>query len=122
VSDIYGKGPRGKALRLHSVVVRARGACENCGDDYYPNLQCAHVVTRKRNATCTDETAAFCLCKGCHLRFTHDALEWVRFVDRKLGAGTHDEIQFRSKAGIKANAAHWEAEIERLTRLLEDAA
>ncbi len=119
MSSIYGTGPKGKATKLHSVVVRARGACECCGDDYYPNLQCAHIVTRERNATRTDETAAFCLCKSCHMRFTHDPLEWVDFVVSKIGREAYDAIQFRSKAGVKANAAYWHAEIARLEALVD---
>lgn len=122
MSNLYGKGLKGKATRLHSLVVRARGICECCGDAYYPNLQCAHIVTRERNATRTDETAAFCLCKSCHLKFTHDPLEWVDFVVSKIGRDAYDEIQFRSKAGVKANDAYWQGEIDRLEQILKEAA
>lgn len=118
--SLYGKGTKGKATRLHSLVVRARGVCECCGSTNYENLQCAHVVTRERNATRTDETAAFCLCKSCHMRFTHDPLEWIRWVDFKLGVGRHDEIQRRSKAGVKADEAFWQAEVARLTVLANE--
>lgn len=120
MADLYGKGLKGRATKLHSLVVRARGVCECCGDTYYPNLQCAHIVTRSRNATRTDENAALCLCRSCHMRFTHDGLEWVRFVDAYLGAGTHDEIQRRSKGGVKANDAFWQGEIDRLSALLKE--
>jgi hypothetical protein len=112
--SIYGKGTKGRATRLHSLVVRARGACECCGESRYELLQCAHIVTRERNATRTDEHAAFCLCKGCHWRFTHDPLEWVDFVVSKIGRGAYDDIQRRSKAGVKANEAFWRAEEARL--------
>lgn len=119
MSDIYGKGTKGKATRLHSVVVRARvGRCQYCASER--DLQCAHIVTRRRNATRCDENAALCLCKGCHLRFGLDPYAWVQFVSGLIGADAYDEIQRRSLAGVKANEAFWQAELTRLRALAEE--
>jgi hypothetical protein len=121
MSSLYGKGAKGRATRLHSLVVRARGACENCGRS--DQLQCAHIVTRRRNATRTDEQAAFCLCSGCHMTYTHDPLQWVDFVVSKIGREAYDAIQAKSlDASFKAKESFWLAECERLSALLKEAA
>ena len=112
---------KGKATKLHSLVVRQRGVCENCGMTDYAQLQCAHIVTRERNVTRCDPAAAFALCKGCHWTFTNDPLEWVDFVVDKIGREAYDDIQRRSKAGVKANDAYWQGWIDRLTAMLEEA-
>lgn len=121
MSDLYGKGAKGRATRLHSLVVRARGRCESCGSS--SGLQCAHIVTRRRNATRTDENAAFCLCGGCHMRYTHDPLLWVDFVCSKIGRDGYDAIQAKSLDPLfKAKESFWLAECERLAALLKEAA
>jgi hypothetical protein len=115
MSSIYGTGLKGKATKLHAEVVRARGRCESCGSA--DRLQCAHIVTRRRNATRVDPSNAFCLCQGCHLRFTHDPLEWVDFVCSKIGRDAYDDLQFRSKQPVKANDAYWQSWIDRLSEV-----
>lgn len=114
----YGKGARGKATRLHSQVVRARGRCENCGTTQ--SLQCAHIVSRRYAATRTDENNAFCLCAGCHLRFTDHPFEWVKFVLAKIGVDGYDTLRAKAEAGVKANDSFWKAECERLAALLRE--
>lgn len=115
---VYGKGLKGRATRLHSLVVRSRGACENCGERDYSKLQCAHVISRRYNATRTDEAAAFCLCWKCHHHFTGWPLEFAAFVEKKLGADTYEQMKAKAQAGVKANDAFWKAECDRLSTLL----
>jgi hypothetical protein len=116
VGDIYGKGDKGKATRLHSQIVRARGACENCGTT--SQLQCAHIVTRRRNATRTDLANAFALCARCHLTFTHNPFQWTDWVDAKIGRDARQAIERRSiDPAFKAKPAFWKAEVERLTAI-----
>lgn len=78
------KRDKAEATRLHSLIVRARGACEACGET--TNLQCAHIISRRYSRTRTDLSNAFCLCAGCHMRFTEWPLEFGAFVEQKLGA------------------------------------
>lgn len=119
-STTYGKGKRGKATRLHSLVVRSRGACERCGRT--DNLQCAHIIGRRYSATRTDETNAWCLCAGCHMRLTEHPDEHVHFVAQTIGMDAFHRLKERALAGVKANDAFWQGEIDRLTALLEAAA
>lgn len=117
-STTYGKGPRGKATRLHSLLVRTRGRCENCGKS--SPLDAAHIIPRRYAATRTDEQNAFCLCKGCHLRFTEHAGEWMDFVDRTIGRDEYDRLWLKARTVTKTNDAFWLAEVARLSSLLAD--
>lgn len=120
MGDIYGKGPRGKATKLHSLVVRSRGACERCGGSSY--LQAAHIIPRRYAATRTDESAAWCLCAGCHRKTTEHADEHMALVDVTIGRPRFDELKARAEAGVKTNDSFWLAEISRLSALLKEAA
>ena len=31
MSNIYGKGAKGRATKLHAQIVRSKGSCEKCG-------------------------------------------------------------------------------------------
>lgn len=117
-SSTYGKGARGKATRLHSLVVRARGACERCGRAQ--NLQCAHIIPRRYAATRTDETNAWCLCAGCHMRLTEHPDEHMEFVAETIGMDRFHELKRRAEAGVKANEAFWLGEVDRLKGLLDE--
>jgi hypothetical protein len=110
--SIYGTGLKGKATKLHAELVRSRGYCQSCGKT--SNLQCCHIVTRERNRTRVDPANAFCLCAGCHLKYTHDPLEWVDFVCSQIGRDAYDDLQFRSKQPVKANDAYWQSWIDQL--------
>lgn len=113
---LYPKGPKGKADRLFSLVVRARGECAACHAT--EDLQCAHIRSRRFSWTRTLEANAVCLCRSCHMRFTHDPLLWVRWVDGRIGARAHDELRARSLSDEKLPAGFWEDECARLSRLL----
>lgn len=121
MSGIYGSGPKGKATKLHAEVVRSIGFCQCCGSG--ERLQCAHIVTRNRNATRTDLANAFCLCAGCHLVFTHNPFKWVDFVVSKIGRDAYDALERKSlDPSFKAKDAFWLAEVERLQALLKEVA
>lgn len=121
VSSIYGKGPRAKATKLHSLVVRARGACERCGRSP-ERLECAHIIGRRYAAVRTDETNAWCLCSGCHRRLTEHPDEHMAFVAQTIGMEAFTLLKERALVGVKANDAFWLAECERLSLLLKAAA
>ena len=83
MTDIYGKGPKGKATRLHAQIIRDRGACECCGSTNH--LQCAHIISRKYSWTRTSLDNAFCLCASCHRHFTDNPVEFGQFTVQKIG-------------------------------------
>lgn len=114
MADIYGKGPRGKATRLHAQIVRARGACEACGGT--STLQCAHIVSRRYASTRSDLDNAFCLCAGCHLHFTEWPLEFHSFVLERIGEDGYQRLRKKALGGVKVD---WDAEAARLRTIWE---
>ncbi len=106
---------------LHSKVVRARGACERCGERDYSKLQCAHIIPRRYSVTRCDPTASWCLCSGCHMRTTEWAAEHMALVDATIGRDRFDELRRSAEVGVKANDAYWQGWIDVLTPMLEEA-
>lgn len=102
-----------KATKLHSILVRARGACENCGS--ITNLQCAHIVSRRYSATRTRLDNAFCLCAKCHMHFTEWPLEFHAFVVQKIGAVHYERLRYEALVG--RTKVDWPLELERLQAL-----
>lgn len=121
VSNIYGKGLRGKATKLHAELVRSRGRCERCGrtDGAF---QCAHIVPRRYAATRVDPLNAWCLCPGCHLRTTEWGTEHTLLIERTIGMLTFEELRLRAEAGVKANDTYWQGWIDALTLMLREVA
>ena len=113
-SGTYGKGAKGKADRLTSLIVRSRGACEACGESEYRKLQCAHIVPRTFSATRTDEANCLCLCWSCHRKFTDDPFAWVTFVHQHIGEAEYERLRTKARDGV-GTKIDWESEAMRLT-------
>jgi hypothetical protein len=116
-----GKGAKAKATRLHSELVRSRGRCERCGRTDR-TLQCAHIIGRRYSATRTDETNAWCLCAGCHMRLTEHPDEHMTFVAQTIGMPAFQVLNAKALAGVRSNEAFWLSEVERLQGLLAEVA
>jgi hypothetical protein len=112
----YGKGSKGKADRLLSLVVRSRGICAACGETDYSKLQCAHIVPRTFSATRTDETNCFALDWKCHRRFTDNPFEWVSFVERTIGRVEYERLMRKARDGV-GTKVDWDAEVARLAEV-----
>lgn len=115
--NIYGKGDRGKATRLHSLIVRSRGYCQKCSTTL--NLECAHIIGRSYASTRTDVENAYCLCKSCHIRFTAHPDEWMQWVDDTIGRDEYDRLKAKAVAGIGVKV-DWAAEVERLKTIAKE--
>lgn len=105
---------KAEATRLHSQIVRARGRCENCGDDWRATgskLECAHIVSRRYSRTRTDLDNAFCLCSRCHMRFTEWPLEFAEFVTAKIGEAKYRALVEKAHGIGKVD---WYDELDRL--------
>lgn len=118
MSVAYGTGPKGKATRLHSLVVRSRGRCERCGST--SNLQTAHIVSRRFSATRTDERNAWCLCASCHRRLTDWPNEHVAFAYQTIGEELYAELRQKALSNLRPwKSYEWQAECVRLQGLLD---
>lgn len=124
MSVAYGKGPKGKATRLHSLIVRSRGACELCGESDYTRLQAAHIISRRYTATRTDLLNAWCLCVRCHRRTEEHADEFMALVEVTIGLVEFYELKRRAEGLGRVGVAKfdWEAEADRLTALYAEIA
>ena len=110
---------KAEATRLHSLIVRARGVCENCGDAWRATgskLECAHIVSRRYSRTRTDLDNAFCLCSRCHMRFTEWPLEFADFVVSKIGQDAYDALRAKAQGLGKVD---WYEELDRLRVIAE---
>ncbi len=111
------KGPRGRADRAFSKLVRARGACERCGRTEF--LQCAHIVSRRYSSVRVDLSNALCLDARCHRYFTDHPVEWTEWLDRHIGRDEYLRLKARAEAGGKFGKSFWESEAERLEHLVK---
>jgi len=99
---------------LFSDIVRSIGHCEAQGyNDIQcsPQLQCAHIVTRKRSATRTDFRNAYCLCHNHHRFYTDFPREFSKFITTTWAQDTYEEIYEKSRIGTKVN---WKTRTEEL--------
>ena len=121
MSDMYGKGDKGKATKLHSKLIRSLGECESC---YYTcpcydkfqhtagcKLQAAHIEGRKSSGTRTLLNNAFSLCASCHGVYTDKPLTFTRFVTGTWAQEHRDILMQLSNTNTKKD---WTAELERL--------
>ena len=91
---------RRKADRLFSLAVRERDGneCRHCGEHYRP--QCAHIVSRRYDATRWSLDNAVCLCARCHMKFTHDPLGWEDWVNERFGKKRLRSLKVRARQGV----------------------
>ena len=82
-------------------IVRARGRCENCGKR--TDLQWAHGFSRRYRMVRWDLRNGFCLCRGCHLKFTMRPLEWDDWLRSRWGDALYAELREVALSGQKVD-------------------
>jgi len=97
---------------LWSSIVRRRGYCENCGAHEF--LQAAHGFSRRYRGTRWLLLNGFCLCRGCHKRYTHDPLGWTGWLQAMWGPEVYEELARRARATAKPDLA------DTVAKLLEE--
>ena len=129
MSVSYGKKAKGKATKLHSIIVRSTGYCEACGakcacGDKWKHgvckLQCAHLEGRTASGTRTQLRNAFCLCASCHRKFTDKPLTFSRFVTTTWAQPYRDRLLELSRPQTKGQKMDWDEEVIRLTAMRDD--
>ena len=71
------RGLKKKADKLWSLIIRAKGKCEVCGETQYLNPH--HVIGRRNHAVRFLLRNGVCLCSGCHTfrtRSAHNDPQW----------------------------------------------
>jgi len=119
----YGKGDKGKATKLHSIIVRSIGVCEACEyecpcPDKWKHgvckLQAAHIQGRTASNTRTQLRNAFCLCASCHRKFTDQPLTFSRFVTTTWAQEHRQTLIELSRPMVTGQKMDWEWELDRL--------
>lgn len=99
---------------LFSRLVRERdGRCLSCGSTDF--LQCAHIISRSYKAIRTDFDNAVALCRRCHVRYTHQPLEWKDWVEAHW-PGRWDELKGKA---LEYGKVDWKARHAELKRMVD---
>jgi hypothetical protein len=111
------KNAKGKADKLFSEIIRARGYCEAEGWDDRAcsyQLQTAHICSRRYSATRTDLRNAFCLCGRHHRHFTDMPREFSRFISGTWAQAHYDAVH---KRAVTPSKVDWLGRITFLERV-----
>ena len=76
---------------LCGKIVRARGACENCGGTEV--IQWAHAFSRSYRRIRHREDNSYALCRSCHMRFTNQPIEWDQWHRGRMGDDLYAELR-----------------------------
>lgn len=109
-----------------SKIVRARGACERCGDG--PPHEAAHII-RRRFVGDPDgvglrwnEDNCWCLCIPCHRTVDTDPIAFTALVDQTIGLTKYLELMAVKAAQHRPwREADWIRERQRLAAILKGA-
>lgn len=99
------KGAKGKCDILFSKIIRSKGFCENCGRSNGVQLQCAHIISRRYSGTRCELMNAWCLCAGCHRRFTDWPREHSKFITETIGSDQYERLREKAE---ETNKVDWE--------------
>ena len=98
---------------------RANFHCEHCGKT--ETLQCSHIIGRRVKSVRWDGMNATCLCAGCHMRFTEQPLEHIRWLEKHLGRAHLDILQEKRNQILKTTkqlrseiAAHYREQFNQM--------
>ncbi len=112
------KKAKGRADRLFSEIVRARGICEACElgwlVDRTSGLQCAHIIPRRFSWVRTDLVNAWSLCGGHHYLVDNYADRKMELVSLTIGLPTYDALVVKSQCRQKFD---WVEEAARLKEI-----
>lgn len=113
---------KAKADKLFSQIIRERGACERCGKGPdQAQLQCAHIISRRYNATRWDEENCLCLCGGCHFWAHQQPIAFGLWVIEKIGQAKATELRDQAQAYAgRVSRIDYEELIARLTERLAE--
>jgi len=100
-----------KADAIFSQYIRKRYAdsngiteCFTCGKkDHWKSLQCGHFMSRKHYSTRWDEKNCQVQCAGCNVFRWGEQFKFGRNLDIKLGKGTADSLEQKSRQILKYN-------------------
>jgi len=110
---------RNKLDRICSLIVRARGKCERCGEKRYEQLQCCHIFSRIYNATRWLLENLLCLCASCHFFFHKNPVLFGEWVIKYLGEEKYENLKEAKNQITKYTTEDLEIKLKILTQMAE---
>lgn len=111
------KATKAKADVLFSQVIRSLGYCEARGYNGFtcsPQLQCAHICSRRYNATRTDTRNAFVLCARHHRHYTDHPREFSHFITETWAQNYYPQVYLKANTPTKVD---WEDRVAFLEKI-----
>lgn len=106
------------ADELCGRIVRARGVCQNPGCGKTTDLQWAHGFSRSYRVIRHDLRNGFCLCRACHMRYTHRPIEWDEWLHLQWGSVLYAELRDLALRGPRVDLKETVAYLRDLERNL----
>ena len=68
-------------------------------------MDCAHIFSRRHAGTRHDPNNAVCLCRGCHMRFTSEPMEFSSWVNSWMSKTFYEKLRVKALSVTKFTAA-----------------
>ena len=68
-------------------------------------MDCAHIFSRRHAGTRHDPANAICLCRGCHMRFTTEPMEFADWVLSWMPKVVYEKLRINALSVTKFTAA-----------------
>jgi len=111
-----------KADALFSQIIRSKGHCEWCGQDY-GQMQTHHIIGRKNMRLRYDLMNGICLDPGCHkfnIKSAHEDsqgfMEWLQLHDLER----YHYLDKAKHETVTTTVEWYQDNIKRLTQILEE--
>lgn len=116
------------ADRYWSLIVRARGKCERCGDTTGPH-QAAHIIRRRfvgdpdGIGLRTNLDNGVCMCHLCHRIVDEDPIEMTALVEQTIGLAKYLELMSVKNGRHRGwRESDWVRERDRLREMWKELA
>ena len=68
-------------------------------------MDCAHIFSRRHAGTRHDPENAICLCRGCHMRFTTEPMEFADWISMLMSEKEFEKLRIKALSVTKFTAA-----------------
>lgn len=95
--------------------------CVTCGKfGHWKEMQCGHFISRRHLSTKFDEKNNGVQCEGCNLFNQGKQYEYSRYIDKKYGPGTANDLLIKSKQPSKFTRFDYEYKIKEYKEKLKN--
>mgnify|MGYP003654507127 CR=1 FL=1 len=96
-------------VRLRDASIDGIAICVTCNaSNHYKKLQNGHFMSRRHMATRFEEKNTAVQCMGCNMYNQGMQYEMSKYLDKKYGEGTAEEMQLLAHTTVKIGRADYE--------------